>query len=102
MGRRGVPSVDVVVLAGTVPPSLCSVSEDIGRRVVAALGEPAARKLLEILDRSDADRAALIGRLQLRDDARWLAELLIDLEDDVGEIARLRLAEALRRQVGES
>ena len=78
------------------------MSEDIGRSVVAALGEPAARELLEILDRSDADRAALIERLQLRDDARWLAELLIDLEDDVGEIARLRLAEALRRQVGES
>lgn len=76
--------------------------QDVGERVVAALGEPAARELLEILDRSDADRAALIGRLQLRDDARWLAELLIDLEDDVGEIARLRLAEALRRQVGES
>ena len=40
------------------------MSEDIGRSVVAALGEPAARELLEILDRSDADRAALIGRLQ--------------------------------------
>jgi hypothetical protein len=38
------------------------VREDIGQRVVAALGEPAARELLEILERSDADRAALIGR----------------------------------------
>jgi hypothetical protein len=27
-----------------------------GKRVVAALGEPAARELLEILERSDADR----------------------------------------------
>ena len=35
---------------------------DAGQRVVAALGEPAARELLEILERSDADRAALIGR----------------------------------------
>jgi hypothetical protein len=39
----------------------------------------------------------LIGRLSLRDDAAWLAELLMDLEDDVGEIARLRLIEELRR-----
>jgi hypothetical protein len=50
------------------------VSEDIGERVLAALGEPAARELLEILERSDADRAALIGRLHARDDAAWLAE----------------------------
>jgi hypothetical protein len=56
------------------------VSEDIGQRVIAALGEPAARELLEVLERSDADRAALIGRLHVRDDAAWLAELLIDLE----------------------
>jgi hypothetical protein len=69
---------------------------DVGSRVVAALGEPAARELLEVLERSDDDRAALIGRLHARDDARWLAELLIDLEDEVGEIARLRLVGALR------
>ena len=74
--------------------------EDVGARVVAALGEPAARELLDVLERSDVDRAALIGGLHARDDARWLAELLIDLEDDVGEIARLRLIEALRREVG--
>jgi hypothetical protein len=30
---------------------------------------------------------------------RGLAELLMDLEDDVGEIARLRLVDALRREV---
>ena len=73
----------------------------IGARVVAALGESAARELLEAIERSDADRAALIGRLHARDDARWLAELLMDLEDeDVGEIARLRLVDALRRRLG--
>jgi hypothetical protein len=44
--------------------------------VIAALGEPGARELLDVLQRSDADRAALIGRLHLRDDASWLAELL--------------------------
>jgi hypothetical protein len=49
-----------------------------------------------VLERSDADRAALIGRLHVRDDARWLAELLVDLEDDVGEIARLQLIYELR------
>lgn len=63
---------------------------------MAALGEPAARELLEVLERSDADRAALIGGLHVREDAAWLAELLMDLEDDVGEIARLRLLRAIR------
>jgi hypothetical protein len=75
--------------------------DHVGERVIAALGEPAARELLEVLERSDADRAALIGRLHVRDDAAWLAELLMDLEDDVGEIARLRLVESLRREVGD-
>jgi hypothetical protein len=64
------------------------VPEGVGERVVAALGEPAARQLLDVLERSDADRAELIGRLHVRDDAAWLADLLMDLEDDVGEIAR--------------
>ena len=71
-----------------------------GRRVVAALGEPAARELLRTLERSDEDRAALISRLHARADARWLAELLIDLEDERGEIARLVLVEELRRTLG--
>jgi hypothetical protein len=75
-------------------------NENVGARVVAALGEPGARELLGILERSDADRAALIGRMYVRDDARWLAELLIDLEDEVGEMARLRLVDELRRELG--
>jgi hypothetical protein len=48
----------------------------------------------------NANRAALIARLHVRDDAAWLAELLMDLEDDVGEIARLRLAASLREHLG--
>ena len=67
-----------------------------GARVVAALGEAGARELLGILERLDADRAMSIGRLYVRDDERWLAELLMDKEDEVGEIARLRLIDALR------
>lgn len=43
----------------------------------------------------------LIGRLHVRDDAAWLAELLMELEDDVGEIARLRLVEALQSHLAE-
>jgi hypothetical protein len=74
---------------------------NVGERVVAAVCEPAARELLDVLERSDADRAALIGRLYVRDDAAWLADLLIDLEDEVGEMARLRLVHELRRLVGE-
>jgi hypothetical protein len=34
-----------------------------------------------------------------REDARWLAELLMDLEDEVGEIARLRLVD-VRQALG--
>jgi hypothetical protein len=73
--------------------------DDLGERIVAALGEPAAREFLGVLERSDVDRAALIGRLSLRDDAAWLAELLIDLEDDVGEIVRMRLVDVLRKEL---
>lgn len=76
--------------------------EGVGARVVSALGEPAARELLEVLERPDADRAALIARLHARGDARWLTELLMDLEDDVGEIARLRLVDVLRRTFTDS
>jgi hypothetical protein len=39
------------------------------------------------LPRADADRAALIGRLHQRQDAAWLAEIPVDLEED--EPARL-------------
>ena len=53
-----------------------------------------------MLERSDADREALIGRLHPREDAAWLAELLMDLEDDVGEVAWLRLVDALRAHLG--
>jgi hypothetical protein len=53
-----------------------------------------ARDLLDVLTRSEADRAALIGRLSLRAGSEWLAELQIDLEED--EPARLGLFAALR------
>jgi hypothetical protein len=73
-----------------------AVDENVGERVVAALGVPAALELLEVLERPDAERAGLIGRLHVRADAAWLADLLIDLEDEVGEIARLRFVDSLR------
>jgi hypothetical protein len=79
---------------------LSITDDDVGGRVLAALGDPGARELLEVLERSDADRAALIGRLHARDDAEWLAELLMDLEGEAGEIARLRLVDGLRWSLG--
>jgi hypothetical protein len=69
--------------------------DDTGARIVAAVGEPAARELLDVLTRPEADRAALIGQLHQRADKHWLAEVLTDLEVD--EVARLHLIEALRR-----
>jgi hypothetical protein len=35
------------------------------------------------------------------DDARWLAGLLMDLEDDVGEMVRLRLAAGIGEVLGD-
>ena len=91
------PHLPAVRLAPDVRFGDSPLMQDLGDRVVAALGEPAARELLEALERSDADRAALIGRLHVRNDAAWLAEFLMDLEDDVGEVARLRLIDELHR-----
>jgi hypothetical protein len=51
------------------------MSNSVGAGVVTALGEAGARELLAILERSDEERAALIGRLHVRDDAAWLAKL---------------------------
>ncbi|HEX6264920.1 MAG TPA: hypothetical protein VF036_06530, partial [Actinomycetota bacterium] len=96
--RRWCPLVNMVVLAGTVP--LLVLARERGhrptrrRRARRTRGAGAARRL----ERSDADRAALIGRLHVRDDAAWLAELM-DLEDEVGEVARLRLVDALRQSL---
>jgi hypothetical protein len=64
------------------------------------LGEGAARELLDVLKRSPQDRAALIGRLYGRSDARWLAEALIDVEEDPDDLVRLRLIAELERVFG--
>jgi hypothetical protein len=72
--------------------------DDLGSRIVAALGEPASRELLGVLaSRDDAGRAALIGRLYQRDGTTWLAELLMDIESDPDDITRLQIVEALLR-----
>jgi hypothetical protein len=72
--------------------------DDLGSRIVAALGEPASRELLGVLaSRDDAGRAALIGRLYQRDDTTWLAELLMDIESDPDDITRMQIIEALLR-----
>ena len=71
--------------------------DDLGSRIVATLGEPAARKLLDVLTRSEADRAALIGRLSQRENGAWLADLPIEIETDPDDLIRLQIAEASRR-----
>jgi hypothetical protein len=88
-----------LLLSATVRPvddDDSPASRDLGWRIVAAIGEIAARELLDVLTRSDADRAALIGRLSLRDDATWLAELLIEIESDPDDLMRLELIGALQ------
>lgn len=64
------------------------------------LGTLAVEELLEALEKSEEDRAALIGRLSVRDDARWLAELLIEIQEDPDDLVRLNLIAALRRGLG--
>jgi hypothetical protein len=70
---------------------------DVGERVVAAVGEAGAKELLRILLQPPAERAEPIGRLYQRDNATWLAELLIDVEED--EPARLKLSAELFRVI---
>jgi hypothetical protein len=41
-----------------------------------------ARRVVEILTRSEEDRAVLIGRLAQREDTTALAKLLLDIETD--------------------
>lgn len=53
-----------------------------------------------MLERPDADCAAVIGWLYARADARWLAELLMDVVCEEGEIARLVLVDGLRARLG--
>ncbi len=69
--------------------------DDLDARVRASLGAPASRELLNLLTRTETDRAALISHLRLRDDTAWLAELLTDLEAD--EDARREIVEELRK-----
>jgi hypothetical protein len=72
----------------------------MGPRIVRELGEGAARELLDVLKRSPDDRASLIGRLYERPESRWLAEALMDIEQDPDDLVRLRLIAELERMFG--
>jgi hypothetical protein len=86
------------------PPSLRPLSRGYPSRMdwpaSSASPKPSAptgrTRLLRILEASDEDRAATIGRLHLRDDGALLEELLIELEEK--EWARQAVIEELRRQ----
>ena len=70
---------------------------ELGRWIIATIGEPAARGLLDVLTRPEPERAALIGRLSQYEGATGLARLLIDMESDPEDITRLQVVEALRQ-----
>jgi hypothetical protein len=72
----------------------------LGQHIVEILGSGAARELLDVLTRSEEDRAALIGQLSQRDDASALAEMLIEIETDPDDITRLRLIDGLELVLG--
>ena len=73
--------------------------DELGQSVINSLGVAGAEQLNDILTRSYTDRAELIGRLYSREDGQWLAEMLMDLEGDEGEPARLLLAESISRRL---
>ncbi|MGE5461659.1 MAG: hypothetical protein ACM3WR_13720 [Solirubrobacterales bacterium] len=72
----------------------------LGRRLLEILGEPAARELLGVLERSDEDRAALVRRLRESERGRTLADLLADIGADPDDLVRLRLIGALETVLG--
>jgi hypothetical protein len=65
------------------------------RRFAEAIGPDVRGRLLRILEASEEDRAAAIGRLHPRDDGALLEELLIELEEK--EWARQAAIEELSR-----
>jgi hypothetical protein len=73
---------------------------DLGELIVGVLGEPVARELLDVLTRSDTEREALIGGLAQRDNAAWLAELLIEIEFAPDDLTRLKLIGGLQAVLG--
>ena len=85
VGRgRGLPSVRQEVGARRDPRDLRERGLTRGNSRWTRTARPANT-------RPDADRAALIGQLHQRDDAEWLVEILIDLEED--EPARIGTAD---------
>jgi hypothetical protein len=72
-------------------PKAVDEFDDLGARIVAAIGEPAARELLNALTRVDADRVVLIDQV---------TELLVETE--TGEMTQAQIVEGLRRVLGEA
>jgi PAS domain-containing protein len=81
------------------PPSGGWTSATLGPRIISILGVDGSKQLLAALEGAESDRTALVGDLSRRENAGWLADLLIDLEMD--EPARLRIARGLRMALTE-
>jgi hypothetical protein len=91
----GDPDDAVLSMEGGAEPI---TPDEISRRIIAALSEPGARVLLDMLTRPEVERAELIGRVAQHADGEWLAELLTDFEVD--EVARFHLVGALQKELG--
>ena len=63
------------------------MDDDLGRRLLDILGEPAFLELLAVLELPETERAALIGQLYASDHER-LAEVLVDVESDPDDLMR--------------
>ncbi|MEO8424000.1 MAG: hypothetical protein ABI595_08810 [Actinomycetota bacterium] len=93
--RTGVPRSRAAFIHRSSMPSTPAARRPPARTGCTSTGARSSTPTRRALTRSDVDRAALIGRLHQRANGEWLAELLIDLEED--EPARLYLIDALHR-----
>jgi len=64
------------------------VDDDLGRRLLDLLGEPACRELLAVLELPEPERAALIGQLYASARGQVLAEVLAEVESDPDDLVR--------------
>lgn len=80
---------------------LIAMPEDVGERLLFALGTSAARAFLAVLDLSGDDRTELLGHLWLGDDDAEVADLLIAIELDPDAPTSIHVRQRLRAALGE-
>jgi hypothetical protein len=81
-------------------PPLIALPEDVGERLLYALGSTAARAFLAVLDLSADDRTDLLAHLWLGDDDTEIADILIAVERDPDAPASIHVRQRLHVALG--